>query len=205
MLECERLGLEFTTITGPGWTGSGGPWIEVGQSMPHLVPVSVDTKGPAKFNQVLPKPQPQVSPYHEKQTPEMREGLAAFYEAGGIKHYSGIATYRKTFDSPRATGGRLVLDLGTVHEIACGRLNGRDLGTVWCAPWQVDISDAVKEGTNDIEIEAANLWPNRLIGDAGKPQAERLTWTIVAANYQADSELPPSGLLGPVRILTGSP
>ncbi len=25
--ECERFGLEFTAITGPGWTGTGGPWI----------------------------------------------------------------------------------------------------------------------------------------------------------------------------------
>ena len=50
ILECERLGLEFTTITGPGWTGSGGPWIKVNESMQHLLPVSVDTKGPATFN-----------------------------------------------------------------------------------------------------------------------------------------------------------
>jgi hypothetical protein len=33
VLECERLGLEFTTITGPGWTGTGGPWVEAEKSM----------------------------------------------------------------------------------------------------------------------------------------------------------------------------
>jgi len=80
VLESERLGLEFTTITGPGWTGSGGPWIKPEQSMQHLVPVSVNTKGPAKFSQVLPKPQPRVSRYHRKQTPQMRKALADFYE-----------------------------------------------------------------------------------------------------------------------------
>jgi hypothetical protein len=64
VLECERLGLKFTTITGPGWTGSGGPWIKPDQSMQHLVPISVNAKGPAKFDQVLPKPQPRVSRYH---------------------------------------------------------------------------------------------------------------------------------------------
>ena len=42
VLECERLGLEFTTITGPGWTGTGGPWIAPEQSMQHLAPVSVN-------------------------------------------------------------------------------------------------------------------------------------------------------------------
>jgi len=80
VLECERLGLEFTTITGPGWTGTGGPWVKAAQSMQHMLPVSVDTKGPATFNEVLPKPQPRVSGYHDAQTPEMRESLAAFYE-----------------------------------------------------------------------------------------------------------------------------
>jgi len=80
VLECERLGLEFTTITGPGWTGTGGPWIAADQSMQHLVSVSVVAKGPAKFNQVLPKPQPRVSRYHRNQTEQMRKGLADFYE-----------------------------------------------------------------------------------------------------------------------------
>jgi len=80
VLECERLGLEFTTITGPGWTGSGGPWITVEQSMQHLVPSSVNVKGPATFDAILPKPQPRVSRYHRKQTPQMRKALADFYE-----------------------------------------------------------------------------------------------------------------------------
>ena len=80
ILECERLGLEFTTITGPGWTGTGGPWVKVDHSMQHLVPVSVDVKGPSTYNEVLPKPQPRVSGFHKAQTPAMRESLAAFYE-----------------------------------------------------------------------------------------------------------------------------
>ena len=46
VLECERLGLEFTTITGPGWTGTGGPWVKANESMQHLLPVSVNTRGP---------------------------------------------------------------------------------------------------------------------------------------------------------------
>ena len=80
VLECERLGLELTTITGPGWTGTGGPWIKASDSMQHLLPVSVDAKGPATFNEVLPIPQPRVSQYHSNQTPQMRKELAEFYE-----------------------------------------------------------------------------------------------------------------------------
>ncbi len=129
----------------------------------------------------------------------------------GIKYYSGIATYRKTFDLPQVSGlrsqisdKRVYLDLGKLHEMARVRLNGEDLGVVWCAPWRIDVSDAVKAGNNDLEIEVANLWPNRLIGDAAKPEAKQFTWTIQGHPYNAKSELLPSGLLGPVRLITFS-
>ena len=124
-------------------------------------------------------------------------------ENSGIKYYSGIAIYHKTFDLPESfePGSQIYLDLGRVHEMARLRLNGRDLGVVWCAPWQVDITDALKPGVNKLEIEVANLWPNRLIGDAAKPQEERLSWTIEEHPYKAESKLLPSGLLGPVNIL----
>ena len=78
--ECERLGLEFTTITGPGWTGTGGPWIKAAQSMQHLVPASVTAKGPAKFNRLMPLPQPRISGYHRAQTPQMKKEIGEFYE-----------------------------------------------------------------------------------------------------------------------------
>jgi len=123
-------------------------------------------------------------------------------EDDGIKYYSGIATYRKSFVRPESLtdGFEIWLDLGKVHEIARVRLNGKDLGVVWCAPWRIDISDAIKSRNNDLEIEVANLWPNRLIGDAGKPESERFTWTVQGHPYNAKSELLPCGLLGPVRL-----
>jgi hypothetical protein len=62
----------------------------------------------------------------------------------------------------------------------------------------------LKAGNNDLEIEVANLWPNRLIGDAAKPESERFTWTIQGHPYNAKSELLPSGLLGPVQLVTVS-
>ena len=127
-------------------------------------------------------------------------------EDDGIKYYSGIATYHKSFVRPEslAKGSEVWLDLGKVHEIVRVRLNGKDLGVVWCAPWRIDISDALKAGNNDLEIEVANLWPNRLIGDADKPQDQRFTWTVMHHPYNAGSELLPSGLLGPVQLLTVS-
>ena len=53
--EAERLGIEITLGSGPGWAGSGGPWVKPEQSMQHLVAGSVDVKGPARFDAVLPR------------------------------------------------------------------------------------------------------------------------------------------------------
>ena len=48
MRHAERLGIDITLGAGPGWCGSGGPWVKPEQSMQHLVFSTVDTKGPAK-------------------------------------------------------------------------------------------------------------------------------------------------------------
>jgi hypothetical protein len=117
-----------------------------------------------------------------------------------VQHFSGTATYRKTFQvsgfpSPVS---KVYLDLGTVKESAKVKLNGKDLGVVWCAPWRVEITGAVKPGDNALEIEVVNLWPNRLIGDGKLPVEQRRTRT----NIVAPSAPLTSGLLGPVMIST---
>ena len=122
-----------------------------------------------------------------------------------IKFYSGMATYRKTFDAPdtklKVKNSKLFLDLGVVKNMAWVRLNGRELGVVWCAPWRVEVTDALKSGANELEITVANLWINRLIGDAGLPAEQRRTWTSKNP-YKPDSALVESGLLGPVTVQT---
>lgn len=89
-----------------------------------------------------------------------------------------------------------------MHEVAEVVLNGNKLGVTWCAPWRIDITDALKEKGNQLEIEVANLWTNRLLGDAAKPAQQRLTRTVL--QYRASGALKPSGLLGPVGITAGS-
>ncbi|NLE60823.1 MAG: hypothetical protein GX616_20955 [Planctomycetes bacterium] len=120
----------------------------------------------------------------------------------GIKYYSGKAVYEKTFDLPeslRQPGKRVYLDLGKLKNVAEVRLNGKDLGVVWTAPWHVEITAAVRPTGNELEIDIVNLWPNRLIGDARLPENTRLTVTNVK-KFKPDSPLMPSGLLGPVTI-----
>lgn len=121
----------------------------------------------------------------------------------GIKYYSGTAVYRKNFDLARAPypSARLLLDLGELHEVGAVRLNGRDLGVVWTKPARLDITDTLKASGNSLEITIVNLWPNRLIGDAGLPVESRFTETNVH-KFSTHSPLLASGLLGPVKVLS---
>ena len=121
----------------------------------------------------------------------------------GVKFYSGTATYRRRFDLPeslRLAGQDIYLDLGSVRDVAEVRLNGRDLGVVWTAPWRVDITGAVRPADNVLEVRITNLWPNRLIGDAALPAGKCVAHTNV--RFDKDHPLLPSGLLGPVWLMT---
>jgi hypothetical protein len=119
----------------------------------------------------------------------------------GIKYYSGTATYRKSFDLPPALRGsqaRVALDLGEVKYVAQVRLNGIDLGPLWTKPFRVEITNALKPSGNVLEVDVANLWPNRIIGDSRLPPERRYTHTNIV--YKQETPLWESGLLGPVRL-----
>ena len=126
----------------------------------------------------------------------------------GIKFYSGTAVYEKTIifaDSKRMTkDAKLFLDLGDVRELAEVKVNGKSCGTVWCPPWRVDVTSAVRSGENKLQIEVVNFWPNRIIGDAGLPADQRLTRTNIR-KLTTKTPLEPAGLLGPVTLKLNSP
>ncbi len=124
----------------------------------------------------------------------------------GVKYFSGTATYTKSFDWEPADGtGRekseIWLTLGEVHALAQVKLNGHDLGTVWQPPYRVNVTEALQTGPNTLEVRVANLWRNRMIGDAALPKSERFTWSS-SVQFSPDTPLPKSGLLGPVIIHT---
>ncbi|MBI5387775.1 MAG: hypothetical protein HZA90_24195 [Verrucomicrobia bacterium] len=144
----------------------------------------------------------------------------------GIRYYSGTAVYRKTFDLAEFQISdlkcQILLNLGTLKNLASVRLNGRDLGVIWTAPWRVEITGAIQARGNQLEIAVVNLWPNRLIGDAKLPPEKRFTKSNVKTylgvpldfsppggckfcearqkTRELEKSLLPSGLLGPVTI-----
>lgn len=119
----------------------------------------------------------------------------------GIKYFSGVGTYTKTFElaSTRA-GSQLYLDLGQVWELASVDLNGKHVGIVWTPPFRLNITKYVHAGANTLSISVANLWANRLIGDAQPGTTKKYTSTSIPT-YRSDAPLRRSGLLGPVEIV----
>ncbi len=100
-----------------------------------------------------------------------------------IRHFSGTAEYRTSFDLPPAAATapvRAILDLGIVKNFAEVSLNGRTLPTLWRKPWQLDVTDALIPGRNELRIRITNTWVNRLIGDEYLP--EDTTWRPVKAH-----------------------
>ncbi|PBN43326.1 glycosyl hydrolase [Sphingobium sp. D43FB] len=120
----------------------------------------------------------------------------------GVKYFSGVATYQTGFTLPKGvqSGAPLWLDLGKVGDVAEVRVNGQVAGTVWLAPYRIDIGKLIKAGENRLEVKVANLWVNRLIGDQ-QPGARKVTFTA-APTYMPDAPLRLSGLAGPVTLST---
>ncbi len=117
-----------------------------------------------------------------------------------IKNYSGTAVYKTSFNvSNLPAANTFYLNLGMVKVMAKVKVNGKDVGSVWTAPYKVDISNAIKSGLNKIEIEVVNTWVNRLIGDSKLPVSKRKTWSNVNT-FTPAGKYDPSGLIGPVTV-----
>jgi hypothetical protein len=78
--EADRLGIEIALAAGPGWCGTGGPWVKPEQSMQDLVASRTNLVGPLKFSGLLPQPPPRPPYFGEGTlTPALRAEWKNFY------------------------------------------------------------------------------------------------------------------------------
>lgn len=153
------------------------------------------------------------------------------HEDARVKYFAGTATYKKTISIDAVQADKqYLLDLGTVNDIVSVKVNSKDLGVCWYPPYRVDISTALKSGSNAIEISVTTNWANRLIGDEKEPAdfewgADRGEYGRAMKSfpdwfvkhqprpsqgrktfllwyyYRNDSALKPAGLAGPVNLV----
>ena len=118
-----------------------------------------------------------------------------------VKYFSGTASYNVSIEAPPnwfTSNRRLLLDLGTVRDVAEVRINGRDVGIYWKTPYVADVTGFLQVGHNTLDVKVTNLWVNRLIGDR-QPGASAKAQTSFNP-YGTDSQLLQSGLIGPVSV-----
>jgi len=121
----------------------------------------------------------------------------------GVRYFSGSATYHHHFTLPATFSSHsspLILDLGSVKEVAVVRVNGQQAGVLWKQPYRIDISRVARPGENKLEIEVVNTWNNRIVGDLRSESQTRITRTNLISKFNANSPLLSSGLLGPVSL-----
>jgi hypothetical protein len=106
-----------------------------------------------------------------------------------LANFSGEAVYRRSFIAQpgwTAKGGRVILDLGKVNDMAIVTLNGRALPPAIAAPYRVDLTPALKAGKNNLAIAVYNSPNNAMIDPK-------------AAGFKLLKPVP-AGLVGPVRV-----
>jgi hypothetical protein len=131
----------------------------------------------------------------------------------GIRYYSGIATYEKTFQydpGHNIKDKRIYLDLGDISKIGEVWLNNMPLGITWSKPFRFEVTGFIKRGENKLKIEIANTWSNRLTGDAitGKKFTNtNIRTTNIDGLHTKQvpwlhTPLIKSGLFGPVTLIS---
>jgi hypothetical protein len=141
----------------------------------------------------------------EGASPFTLKNLRSWTEFSQGRNYSGWGTYETTFSMEGLDGStEWTIDLGAVHETAEVMLNGVQLGAAWKGARRVSCGNALKRDRNQLQAKVGNLWIQKVSSLPPpdlKPVAETfgIRWGLYGES--GVSELPPSGLLGPVRLL----
>ncbi len=132
--------------------------------------------------------------------------MRSWTEFAECKYFSGRGAYSVSAEVPSTwlgAGKSVWLDLGQVREAADVRVNGQVAGVAWMTPYKLDITRYVKPGANRIEVGVANLLINRILGEPTPDYKglEPLRFPKPSEKNLVKEPLP-SGLLGPVRLLS---
>ncbi|MBR9791466.1 MAG: glycoside hydrolase [Gammaproteobacteria bacterium] len=102
------------------------------------------------------------------------EALTPFSELDDIawQGYSGIAHYQSDFTVSQQCAGDVYLQADRVGDMAEVLVNGEQAGYVWTPPYRINITGLIQPGRNQLQINVANYWANRLIAQANHQQSQ---------------------------------
>jgi len=109
-----------------------------------------------------------------------------------LRGFSGRGVYTTTFTVAADASSRLILDLGTVRDVAEVTVNGKHVATLLLRPYHVDITDFAQTGENALEIAVTNTLYNAM--------ALRDPLAFHPGPVENPSGLMSSGLIGPVEM-----
>jgi len=140
--------------------------------------------------------------FRGKQASVVSKELSDWTESGNpfIKYYSGTASYSSIFTANVLPGKRYFLEFDRIGNIAEIKVNGVVCGTLWTPPYRVEVTQALRDGENIIEIQVANTWANRIKGVKEGAVSGEDFWTLVP--YWPEVPLQKSGISGSVRMTT---
>lgn len=89
--ESQKFDIGITLGVGPGWTGSGGPWVPPEESMCHLVSSKIEIEGGKKLKIDIEKPSAR-RPYFGDHvlTPELKEKRDGYYEDVAVLAFPSV-------------------------------------------------------------------------------------------------------------------
>jgi hypothetical protein len=122
----------------------------------------------------------------------------------GIKYYSGSASYSRVFsvaEEALSNEAEAYVAFEDIQEMARVFVNGNDCGIVWTPPYRTNITQYLKEGTNNITVQVINNWNNRIVGDIRNPKEKAYAQTNAKIKFTEESPLLKSGLIGKAEIL----
>lgn len=110
-----------------------------------------------------------------------------------LRGFSGRGTYATTFSAPAADkDSRILIDLGNVKDVAEVQVNGKRVTTLLLSPYQADITEFLRPGTNQLEISVTNALFNSMV--LQQPR------TFCNGDTDNLTGLMSAGLIGPVQL-----
>lgn len=138
--------------------------------------------------------------------------LISWSDDASTRNFSGTGSYDINFSLPDnwlRKDQRILLDLGSVGNIAEVLINGKEAGIVWMRGQNPDITTYLKTGENNLKILVTNTLINRIAAmKEPLPIPDYMVSRYGSKDKQTEiprefgfAPLPASGLMGPVRLL----